>query len=156
MNKTIFIKAILIGLIASIAFILIQPFFGLTTLTSRHAAAYVSLGGYNETVALILSWVVHVSVSIVYAILSTLIFSINSSLIISSIQVLVLGWITTLIATPANEWVVKLVTTQKLPDISALAPVNTDIGPKFWLHVMFFVFVMIGLYVVKVKPNSNQ
>lgn len=153
MNKTIFIKAILIGLIASIAFILIQPFFGLTTLTSRHAAAYVSLGGYNETVALILSWVVHVSVSIAYAILSTLIFSINSSLIISSIQVLVLGWITTLIATPANEWVVKLVTTQKLPDISALAPVNTDIGPKFWLHVMFFVFVMIGLYVVKVKNN---
>ena len=156
MNKSIFIKAILIGLIASIAFILIQPFFGLATLTSRHAAAYVSLGGYNETVALILSWVVHVGVSIVYAILSTLIFNINSSLIISSIQVLVLGWITTLIATPANEWVVKLVTTQKLPDISALAPVNTDIGPKFWLHVMFFVFVMIGLYVVKVKPNSNQ
>lgn len=151
MNKPIFIKAILIGLIASIAFILIQPFFGLATLTSRHAAAYVSLGGYNETVALILSWVVHVSVSIAYAILSTLIFSINSSLIISSIQVLVLGWITTLIATPANEWVVKLVTTQKLPDISALAPVNTDIGPKFWLHVMFFVFVMIGLYVVKIK-----
>lgn len=153
MNKTIFIKAILIGLIASIAFILIQPFFGLTTLTSRHAAAYVSLGGYNETVALTLSWVVHISVSIAYAILSTLIFSINSSLIISSIQVLVLGWITTLIATPANEWVVKLVTTQKLPDISALAPVNTDIGPKFWLHVMFFVFVMIGLYAVKVKKK---
>lgn len=154
MNKNIFIKAIFIGLIASIAFILIQPFFGLTTLTSRHAAAYVSLGGYHETIALILSWVVHISVSIAYAILSTLIFSINSTMLVSSIQVLVLGWITTLIATPANEWVVKLVTTQKFPDISSLAPINTDIGPKFWLHVMYFVFVIIGLYVVRTKKRS--
>ncbi len=153
MNKNIFIKSILIGLIASIAFILIQPFFGLATLTSRHAAAYINLGGYNETIALILSWFVHVSVSIAYAILSTFIFSINSTIVVSTIQVLVLGWITTLIATPANEWVVKLVTTQRLPDISTLAPINTHIGPKFWLHVMFFIFVIIGLYVVKIKKG---
>ncbi|WP_298943401.1 hypothetical protein [uncultured Psychromonas sp.] len=153
MNKNIFIKAIFIGIVASIVFILIQPFFGLSTLTSRHAAAYVNLGGYNETVALILSWFVHVSVSTAYAILSAFIFSINSTIAVSTIQVFVLGWVTTLIATPANEWVVKLVTTQTFPDISSLASINTELGAKFWLHVMFFVLVIIGLYVVSTKRD---
>lgn len=153
MNKNIFIKAIFIGIVASIVFILIQPFFGLSTLTSRHAAAYVNLGGYNETVALILSWFVHVSVSTAYAILSAFIFSINSTIAVSTIQVFVLGWVTTLIATPANEWVVKLVTTQTFPDISSLASINTELGAKFWLHVMFFVLVIVGLYLGKVKSK---
>ena len=153
MNKNIFIKAIFIGIVASIVFILIQPFFGLSTLTSRHAAAYVNFGGYNETVALILSWFVHVSVSTAYAILSAFIFSINSTIAVSTIQVFVLGWVTTLIATPANEWVVKLVTTQTFPDISSLASINTELGAKFWLHVMFFVLVIVGLYLGKVKSK---
>ena len=129
MNKNIFIKSILIGLIASIAFILIQPLFGLATLTSRHAAAYINLGGYNETIALILSWFVHVSVSIAYAILSTFIFSMNSTIAVSTIQVLVLGWITTLIATPANEWVVKLVTTHVNPPRGHVDPPKRHVDP---------------------------
>jgi hypothetical protein len=36
----ILLTAVSIGLIASIAFILIQPLFGMVTLTSRHASAY--------------------------------------------------------------------------------------------------------------------
>ena len=139
------ITAFIVGLIASIAFIIFQPLFGLATLTSRHAAAYVNFGGYSEVSALILSWFVHISVSIAYAVISTVIFNYNNSLWISSLQVIVLGWFTTLIATPANEWVVKLVTTRIFTPLSELAPLNTDIGPKFWLHVMFFVFVLLGL-----------
>jgi hypothetical protein len=109
MNKNTLIMTLVVGVMASIAFILIQPLFGMSTLTSRHASAYVTLGGYNPTSALVLSWVVHVGVSLCYAFLSNLIFIFNSSLSVNLIQIAVLGWITTLIATPANEWVVKLV-----------------------------------------------
>lgn len=151
MNKNSIITAALIGLIASIIFILVQPIFGLSTLTSRHAFAYVTLGEYSELTALMIAWFVHISVSIAYAELSSIIFNINSSLKINVIQVLFFGWLTTLIATPANEFVVKLVTTQKFPDLSSLAGVNMEIGPKFWLHIVFFVFVMSGLLLTKNK-----
>ncbi|MGJ8694418.1 MAG: hypothetical protein ACSHW0_18265 [Thalassotalea sp.] len=155
MKNTLF-SAFLVGLVASIAFILIQPLFGMATLTSRHAAAYMNFGAYSETMALIIAWFVHLSVSIGYALLATVIFNFNSSLIVSSSQVILLGWITTLIATPANEWVVKLVTTQHLPAFSTLAGLNTEIGAKLWLHIMFFVFVMAGLYFIKSEKFLPQ
>ena len=145
MNKKTIFTAAFIGLIASIIFILVQPIFGMSTLTSRHAAAYINLGGYDATSALLISWFVHISVSIAYAILSGIIFSINSSTLVNTIQVLVFGWITTLIATPANEFVVKLVTMRQFPDITTLAALNFEIGPKLWLHLVFFVFIIIGL-----------
>jgi hypothetical protein len=151
--KNTFITAFIVGLIASIIFIIFQPLFGLSTLTSRHAAAYINLGGYSETAALVLSWCVHISVSIAYALVSTVIFNINHSWWVSSAQIIVLGWFTTLIATPANEWVVKLVTTQTFTAYSDLTPLNTQIGPKLWLHIMFFVFVLIGLWFKNIKSD---
>ncbi|WP_339725587.1 hypothetical protein [uncultured Paraglaciecola sp.] len=147
--KNTLITACIVGLVASIAFILVQPLFGLATLTSRHAAAYINLGGYSDIAALLLSWFVHISVSIFYALLATGIFTINHSMIVSVAQVIILGWFTTLIATPANEWVVKLVTTQQFPDLSSLAALNTQIGPKLWLHILFFAFVLGGLFIIK-------
>lgn len=153
--KNTFITACIVGLIASIAFILIQPLFGLATLTSRHAAAYINLGGYSETAALLLSWFVHISVSIFYALLSTAIFTFNHSLMVSVGQTIILGWFTTLIATPANEWVVKLVTTKQFPDLDTLAALNTQIGPKLWLHILFFAFVLGGLWMIKMKKASK-
>lgn len=154
MNKKTLIMTLVIGLMASIAFILIQPLFGMSTLTSRHAAAYVTLGGYDPTSALVLSWVVHVGVSLFYAFLSNLIFIFNSSLSVNLIQIAVLGWITTLIATPANEWVVKLVTTKQFPSISSLSALNTDVGPKLWLHVLFFVLIVGGLWLAKKQRSA--
>jgi len=150
MNKNTIIKAFFVGLIASIAFIIAQPFFGMSTLTSRHAAAYMT-GGYNEMVAIVLSWIVHISVSVFYAFVATLIFNANSSLLASVGQVAVLGWITTMTATPANEWVVKLVNSQSIPSFTHLSAINTDIGPKFWLHVAFFAFVVVLLWLSKAK-----
>ena len=154
MSKNTLVTALIVGLLASIAFILIQPAFGMSTLTSRHAAAYVNLGGYSEMSALLLSWFVHISVSIGYAILAAIIFSLNSSLLVSTIQVAVLGWITTLTATPANEFVVKLVTTKQFPALSSLSAVNTDVGPKLWLHILFFALIVGGLGIAKFKNSA--
>lgn len=156
MNKNSVITAIFVGLVASIIFIIVQPLFGMATLTSRHALAYVSLGGYSETSALILSWFVHVGVSICYALLSMIIFNLNRSVVVCVLQVLIFGWITTLIATPANEFVVKLVTTLSFPALSSLSAVNTDIGPKLWLHIVFFVFVVVGIWLANMKSIKNN
>ncbi|MGB5446246.1 MAG: hypothetical protein WBM99_12145, partial [Psychromonas sp.] len=104
----------------------------------------------------VLSWFVHISVSIAYAQLSAVIFNINNSLAVSAVQVIVLGWFTTLIATPANEFVVKLVTTEQFPAFSSLSALNMNIGPKLWLHMVFFVFVITGLWLAKIQANKNK
>jgi len=126
----------------------------MSTLTSRHAAAYMT-GGYNESVAIVLSWIVHISVSIFYAFVSIVIFNANNTVLASIGQVVVLGWITTMTATPANEWVVKLVNSQSIPSFSQLSAINTDIGPKFWLHVVFFAFIVALLWLSKIKRKLN-
>lgn len=156
MKINTFTTTFLIGLVASIAFIIIQPFFGMLTLTSRHASTYINLGGYNETVAVALSWLVHVSVSIFYTLISSLIYNFNHSLLFSFGQVISLGWLTTLIATPANEWVVKLITTGQFTAINSLAALNTQIGPKLWLHILFFALVLGGLWFARLKHLANN
>tara|TARA_R110001583_G_scaffold6618_2_gene33534 strand:+ start:6938 stop:7414 length:477 start_codon:yes stop_codon:yes gene_type:complete len=156
MNKKSLITAAFVGLVASIIFIIVQPIFGMATLTSRHALAYVTYGAYSETSALILSWFVHISVSVCYALLSMIIFNINRSLLVCTLQVVILGWITTLIATPANEFVVKLVTTSSFPALSSLSAINTQVGPKLWLHIVFFVFVMVGIWLASMKDVNNN
>ena len=138
MKNNTLITTFFIGIMASIAFILIQPFFGMLTLTSRHASAYVEIGNYNEIVAITLSWFVHISVSVFYTFISLSIYKVNHSIIVSLLQIIVLGWVTTLIATPANEWVVKLITTEQFTPLSNLSALNTHLGPKLWLHFLFF------------------
>lgn len=155
MTKNTFITAIIVGVLASIAFIIIQPLFGMATLTSRHASAYVKFGEYQEGIAIVLAWCVHVGVSIAYAWISLVIYSVNRTRIITIAQVLILGWVTTLIATPANEWVVKLVTTGQMVGVDALSPLNTSIGPKLWLHFMFFGLVIIGALVAQGMSNRT-
>ncbi|MBU2918507.1 hypothetical protein KO505_11120 [Psychrosphaera sp. F3M07] len=151
-NQKVILTALIVGLIASVAFIFIQPLFGMLTLTSRHAAAYVKLGEYDASTALLLSWFVHMSVSVFYALLSTIIFNVNRTWLVNITQVVALGWITTLTATPANEFVVKLITSLQFPDLGTLSAVNTEIGPKLWLHIMFFGVVIAGVWLL----NKNE
>ncbi|MGJ8581270.1 MAG: hypothetical protein ACSHWR_03030 [Psychromonas sp.] len=149
MNIKRLLIAAVVGIISSVIFIIVQPWLGMSTLTSRHASAYVNLGGYDPSLAVVIAWCVHVSVSVAYAQLSSIIFNINDSMKVNVIQVLFFGWLTTLIATPANELVVKLVTTQQFPKLTSLQGLNFEVGPKLWLHLLFFVFVIIGLMMSK-------
>ncbi|GAA0813320.1 hypothetical protein GCM10009111_08510 [Colwellia asteriadis] len=145
MNIKTLLTTLVIGLIASVAFIVIQPFFGMLTLTSRHAAVYVEVGHYSEEYAVILAWLLHGTVSIFYTFISLLIYNVNKSLTVSFLQIIILGWLTTLIATPANEWVIKLITTGEFTNIFALSDLNTEIGPKLWLHILFFALVVVSI-----------
>ncbi|MEP2650823.1 MAG: hypothetical protein ABJH06_02425 [Paraglaciecola sp.] len=150
------IRTFLISLCASIAFILIQPLFEMTTLTSKHSAAYVNLGGYNEVAAVLLSWIVHVSVSFVYGGMSTLIYHYNQSMLMTISQVIILGWLTTLIATPANEWVIKFITTRHFTSISLLPPPHSEWDAKLWSHILFFILVVSGLWLAKVTTQLKE
>lgn len=151
-----FITTFTIGIFASIGFIVMQPLFGMLTLTSRHAAAYIEIGNYNAIVAIVLSWFVHVSVSIIYAFISLSIYKFNPKVVFSILQIIFLGWITTLIATPANEFVVKLITLRQFPEISTLSGLNTQIGPKFWLHILFFVLVILAASFSSLVTKVNE
>lgn len=156
MNINNLVTTLLVAVIASIAFIWIQPLFGMLTLTSRHAAAYMDIGGYSEAIAVILSWIVHVSVSIFYTLVSLLIYNLNHSYLVNFLQVVLLGWLTTLLATPANEWVVKLITTGQLPAIDSLSALNTQVGPKLWLHILFFIMVVVGISIIRNSSLLNS
>ena len=103
-----------------------------------------------------LSWVVHISVSVFYTFISLSIYNFNNYISVSFVQILVLGWITTLIATPANEWVVKFITTGQLTTISSLSDLNTQVGPKLWLHVLFFGLVIVGITFTKYISFNNK
>ena len=155
MNINNLVTTLLVAVIASIAFIWIQPLFGMLTLTSRHAA-YMDIGGYGEAIAVILSWIVHVSVSIFYTLISLSIYKLNHSYLVNFLQIVLLGWLTTLLATPANEWVVKLITTGQLPAIDSLSALNTQVGPKLWLHIMFFIMVVVGISIIKNSSLLNS
>lgn len=157
MNTKTLLTSLFIGVFASIAFILIQPLFGMLTLTSRHAAAYMELGNYNTIFAISLSWFVHISVSVFYTFISLSIYNLNHSIVVSFSQIIILGWLTTLVATPGNEWVIKLITTGQLTTITSLSDLNTHIGPKLWLHLLFFVLVVVGISITKLtRFGSNE
>jgi hypothetical protein len=156
MSINTLITTFIIGILASISFILIQPLFGMLTLTSRHAAAYIEIGNYNAIVAMTLSWLIHISVSVFYTFISLSIYNFNNLISVSFVQIIVLGWITTLIATPANEWVVKFITTGQLTTISSLSDLNTQVGPKLWLHVLFFGLVIVGISFTRFISFGNN
>ncbi len=148
--------AVIIGILASILFIVIQPMFGIDTITGRHTQAYVSQGNYTVATATIIAWAVHVIVSVFYALASVIIFRINSSFIVSSVQIMVLGWVSTLLATPANVFVITAITTQSLPDLSSIPPLNMALGAKFWLHIIFFVLVVVTLHLVDSRERRKN
>lgn len=139
-------NAIIIGIVAGVLFIIVQPVLGMSTLTSRHADAYIELGQYTSSIATFVAWSVHLLVSVFYAVGAAIVFRLSSHFAVSAAQTLLLTWLTTLIAPPANALVIKLLTTGQFPILKSLPSINTQLDVKFILHLVFFVFVIIGLY----------
>lgn len=150
------LESLLIGTFAAIVFIIVQPMFGMLTLTSRHSTAYTEIGNYAPGIALILSWLVHIGVSVFYTFVSLTIYKLNNSTFANVLQIAFLGWVTTLLATPANEWVVRFITSGKFAELSSLSGLNTEIGPKLWLHVFFFLLLVISFWVIQTKSSILQ
>ena len=62
--------ACLFGVVMGVVFIVIQPLFGMDTLTSRHAGAYQQLGNWSSFAAITIAWAAHLVVSLFYGLLS--------------------------------------------------------------------------------------
>ena len=140
--------ACLFGVVMGVVFIVVQPLFGMDTLTSRHAAAYQQLGGWSSAAAITIAWAAHLAVSVFYGLLSGIVILKTSRLWLITLFTLAFSWLTTVIAPPANAMIVQLVSFQQL-QIDQLPSLNFSLDVKFVLHLVFFAAISIALYFYK-------
>lgn len=145
--KLLFI-ACLLGAVMGVVFIVIQPWFGMDTLTSRHAAAYQKLGNWSSIAAITIAWSAHMTVSVFYGLLCGLVLLKTSRLGIIALFILAFTWLTTIIAPPANAIIVQLVSFQHI-QINKLPSLNFSFDVKFVLHLLFFAAISAALFIYK-------
>ncbi len=138
----------LLGLVVGVLFILVQPWFSMDTLTSRHAAAYQQLGGWSALPAMLIAWVAHLAVSVFYGLMSGIVVITVLRLPLVALLTLAFSWATTVIAPPANAIIVQLISFQGV-DSSQLPALNFNLDEKFVLHLAFFAAITAALYVFK-------
>ena len=144
--KKILLIGAIIGFIVGVLFIYVQPLFGMSPLTDRHAAAYVKHSNMNPSVAIVIAWLAHLLVSTAYGFASAAALLISRNLFSYLLQIFVLGWFTTVIAGPANQLIVRLVTTKGFPSLEKLPALNFNLDEKLVLHLIFFL--VIGLFLL--------
>ncbi|WP_372882361.1 hypothetical protein [Psychromonas sp.] len=142
--------ACLLGALVGVVFIVIQPFFGMDTLTSRHAAAYQQLGNWSSIAAITIAWGAHLAVSVFYGLLSGVVILRTARLEFVALFTLLFTWLTTVIAPPANAMIVQFVSFQQI-NIDKLPGVNFSLDVKFVLHLLFFAVISAVLYLNKKK-----
>ncbi|WP_423928248.1 hypothetical protein [Dokdonella sp.] len=128
-----------------VLFIIIQPVFGMETLTSRHAQMYQQLGHWSSGAAVAIAWIAHMSVSVIYGFLSGIVVLRSTRLPIVALFTLVFSWLTTLLAPPANAIIVQLVSFQEI-NAGGLPGMNFSLDAKFMLHLMFFAAIGAALH----------
>ncbi len=144
-KKTLIIGAI-IGFIVGVLFIFVQPLFGMSPLTDRHAAAYIKLGDISPSMAIVIAWSAHLLVSIAYGLATATALLISRNLPVFALLIVALGWFTTVIAGPANQLIVRAVTSKSFPSLENLPALNFNLDPKLALHLIFFL--VIGLFLL--------
>lgn len=154
----ILVLAAIIGLIVGVIFIFIQPLFGMPALTQRHAEGYMKLSTMSQNSARLSAWLVHLCVSINYGIASALALLIGRKILNYSLLILFLSWVTTVIAPPANAFLVKLIGTKSLPSLSGLPAMNFNVDAKLILHLLFFTTIAVVLwcyqrFLIKKQPS---
>ena len=142
--------ACLLGLIVGVLFILVQPLFGMDTLTSRHASLYQKLGNWSAIPALVIAWFAHLVVSVLYGLMSGIVVIKFVQLRFVVLFTLAFSWVTTVIAPPANAIIVQLVSFQNIQSDN-LPGLNFNLDEKFVLHLLFFGVITSALYVYKNK-----
>jgi len=160
MKNTLLIST-LSGFIVGVLFIYVQPLFGMTPLTDRHAAAYTKLSNIGPSMALVIAWAAHLLVSVCYGIATGLALYISNKisnttskkLLTFGLQIFALGWFTTVIAGPANQLIVRLVTSNGFPSLDGLPPLNFNFDAKLVLHLIFFL--VIGLFLLGYSRITN-
>ena len=153
-SARILLLSCFLGAVMGVVFIIVQPMFGMDTLTSRHAAAYQQLGNWSATPAIAIAWIAHMAVSVFYGLLSGLVILKFPQLKFIALFALAFTWITTLIAPPANAAIVQLVSFQHL-QFEKLPALNFSFDVKFVLHLLFFAVISAVLYIYNNKASRS-
>jgi|GEM_PF-2490788 len=143
-KKTLLIGAIS-GFVVGVLFIYAQPLFGMSALTERHAAAYLALSDMSPSTAIFIAWTAHLLVSIAYGTATAVALLLSKNLATYALQILALGWFTTVIAGPANQLIVRLVSSAGFPALNNLPPLNFNLDAKLILHLLFFAFIALAI-----------
>lgn len=154
LRMPLLVVAAMLGVVAGVVFILIQPMFGMDTLTSRHAGSYQTLGDWGRVTAIIIAWTAHLAVSVFYGLLCGVLLLSTMRLTRIALFTLIFTWITTVIAPPANAMIVQLVSFQHL-QLEKLPGLNVSLDVKFWLHFLFFAAITAVLYAYRKTVNKG-
>ena len=120
----------------------------------------VQRGGYPEKFIGPVGWTVHLAISFSYALLVASILALPffpksaaTRLVSMLIVALALGWITTIITTPAIEVTVSLLSGSGFP--TEIPGLNFKIYLALWNHIAFFVvsFLLVGVLADCFGPN---
>ncbi|MGQ7843933.1 hypothetical protein ACUNV4_05620 [Granulosicoccus sp. 3-233] len=153
-SRQLLLISCLLGAVVGVLFIIVQPLFGMDTLTSRHAAAYQQLGDWSVLPAVIIAWVAHLAVSVFYGLISGIVMIRYRPSSVIVLFTVIFSWVTTLIAPPANALIVQLVSFQEIRP-QALPGLNFLLDAKFLLHLLFFAAISSALFVYRQRQQAS-
>ncbi len=135
------------GIAGSLVFWVFQVLTGPHTITGFMGQQVVRQGGYPQFLTLPLGWVVHLGVSLGYALFFALLMLIPflltdfAKMLLGLVIAAGLGWFTTLITAPAIAVTISLLAGKGQPEV--LPGLNRTFGPPFWNHMLFFGVVWL-------------
>lgn len=130
------------GVAGSITFWLFQVFTTGFTIPQFMGQQIVSQGGYPARLAPLIGWGVHLGVSLSYALLFAVFIAVlplkgsGARLAIGLVLAAVLGWVTTLLTSPAITVTISVLSGQGFP--AKLPALNTDVDLPLYNHLLFF------------------
>ncbi|MBI2880412.1 MAG: hypothetical protein HYY21_02430 [Candidatus Tectomicrobia bacterium] len=143
--KRFIVSFVVGGVLGAIEFWAIQKAVLGFTIPAFMGGQIVAQGGYPQSLATPIGWAVHLGVSLAYAFLLVAVllipFSRSSAAraVAGLVIALLLGWVTTLLTSPAIAATISLLSGKGFP--SSLPPLNTGLGAPFWIHLAFFATV---------------
>ena len=135
------------GVAGSLSFWLFQVLTGDSTIPQFMGEQIATEGGYPMRLAPLIGWVVHLGVSLSYALLFAVIIALlptkssGGTLAFGLILAAVLGSITTLLTSPAIAVTISVLSRHGLP--AELPELNADIDLPLYNHLLFFGVVWV-------------
>ncbi len=129
------VVTVVAGVVGAVIFWVFQLNVQGATITSYIGGQVVKKGGYSLSPVFV-GWSIHIGVSISYALLMGLVMwipfteNVNLNRAITLLIAVFLGWITTIVAPPAINVTINLLSGKGFPS-----------GPFWWNHQLFFIVV---------------
>ncbi len=147
MKKFGVVRWLTAGVAGSLFFWLFQVLTGGGTITQFMGEQIATQGGYPMGLAPLIGWGVHVGVSLSYALLFAVIMSViptkssGATLGTGLVLAAVLGWVTTLLTSPAITVTISVLSRHGFP--AELPGLNTDVDLPLYNHLLFFGVVWV-------------